>query len=165
MAVHVSLGERLAYGTPIDPVLDHTEIHVVPRSTTALIGRLLIAAIFLLSGTAKLVDTATTAQYMSAVGIPHAETLAIIAGLAEICGGLAVACGFLTRMAALGLILYLIPTTLIFHSFWNFDEPEMKMQMVNFMKNLCIIGGLTMLFGFGPGRFSIDAKLRQPKQP
>jgi putative oxidoreductase len=165
MAVHVSLGERLAYGTPIDPVVDHTEIHVVPRSTTALIGRLLIAALFLTSGVAKLVDTANTGQFMTAVGIPHAETLAMIAGVAEICGGLAIALGFLTRIGAIGLALYLIPTTLIFHSFWRFDEPEAKTQMVNFMKNLCIIGGLAMVFAFGPGRFSLDALLRRPKQP
>lgn len=165
MAVHVSLGERLAYGTPIDPVIDHDEIHVVPRSTTALIGRFLISAIFLIGGVAKLTDTANTAQYMTAVGIPHAETLAIIAGIAEVCGGIAIAFGFLTRIGALGLVLYLIPTTLIFHSFWRFDEPEAKTQMVQFMKNLAVMGGLTVLFAYGPGRFSIDALLRRPKQP
>jgi putative oxidoreductase len=165
MAVHsVSLAERIAYGTPVDPVED-TYVHVVERSTTALIGRILISGIFIVSGIAKLVDTSGAAGYMTAVGIPYAPTLAVIAGLAELAGGVAILLGFLSRLGAIGLFLYLIPTTLIFHSFWRFDDPEAKTQMVNFMKNLCIMGGLAMLYAFGPGRFSIDAAMRRPKQP
>ena len=160
-----STAERLAFGRPIDPVVDDTPVRVAQRPTTALIGRILIGAIFLVSGIAKLTDTAGTAGYMMEAGIPYAHQLAIIAGVAEILGALSIIFGFLTRLGALGLILFMLPTTFLFHAFWTFDGPEMKTQMVNFMKNLAIIGGLALLFAFGPSRYSIDQKIRQPLQP
>jgi putative oxidoreductase len=161
----VGIAERLAYGRPIDPIADDTPVRVADRPLTALVGRILIAAIFLVSGIAKLVDTDGTAGYMTAVGIPHAHTLAIVAGLCEVAGGLAIASGFLTRIGALGLFLFMIPTTLLFHGFWNFEGAERKMQMVNFMKNLAIMGGLATLVAFGPSLYSVDKKVREPLQP
>ncbi len=160
--------ERIAYGTPLgieDEREDVAPIHLVPRAGTALVGRILLAAIFLVSGIAKLTDTAGTAGYMTAIGIPNAELLAVFAGIAEITGALAIASGFLTRLGALGLLAFLIPTTFLFHAFWSFEGAEAKLQMVNFMKNLAIMGGLALLFAHGPGRYSIDAKLRRPLQP
>ena len=160
-----SVAERLAFGRPVDPLRDDTPVHVAQRPTTALIGRILIGAIFIVSGIAKLTDTAGTAGYMDMVGIPYAHQLAIVAGIAELLGGVALVFGFLTRLAALGLILFMIPTTLLFHAFWNMEGAEAKTQMVNFMKNLAIIGGLMTVFAFGPSRFSIDKKIREPLQP
>lgn len=162
--MHANIAERIAYGTPLDPVADETPFHVVPRSGTVLIGRLLLAAIFLVSGFAKLVDVEGTAGYMTAVGIPAAHTLTVVAGVAEILGALAIAIGLLARIGALGLILYLIPTTLIFHGFWAYEGSEQKLQLVNFMKNLGIVGGLMLVFAYGAGRYSVDAKLRKPLQ-
>lgn len=160
-----STAERIAFGRPIDPERDDTPVHVAQRPTTALIGRILIGAIFLVSGIAKLTDTAGTAGYMESVGIPYAHQLAVIAGIAEILGAVSIISGFLTRLGALGLILFMLPTTFLFHSFWTFEGAEMKTQMVNFMKNLAIIGGLATIFAFGPSRYSIDQKIRQPLQP
>jgi putative oxidoreductase len=160
-----SIAERIAFGRPVDPVVDDTPVRVAQRPATALIGRILIAAIFLVSGIAKLTDTSGTVGHMEAAGIPYAHTLAIIAGVAEIAGALALIAGFLTRIGALGLILYMIPTTLIFHGFWAFEGAEQKTQMVNFMKNLAIIGGLFTVLAFGPSRYSIDKKIREPIQP
>ena len=94
------------------------------QTTMALIGRLLLAAIFLMSGIAKLTDTAGTVSHMTAVGIPYADTLAIVAGVAEILGAASLILGLLTRVGAFGLILYMIPTTLLFHAFWNHEGPE-----------------------------------------
>jgi putative oxidoreductase len=51
------------------------------------------------------------------------------------------------------------------HAFWNFEGQEQLMQNVQFMKNLAIIGGLMMVFAVGPGRLSIDAKMRKPFSP
>jgi putative oxidoreductase len=148
------------------PVTDSDDIVVVssqyPRA--ALIARFLIAAIFVVSGTAKLTDTAATAAHMTGAGIPYADTLAMIAGAAEILGAISIAAGFLTRIGAIGLVLYLIPTTLIFHAFWNSEGKERLEQTVNFLKNLAIMGGLTSLFAFGAGRFSIDYLLRRPRR-
>ena len=150
--------ERFAFGRPIETVPD-TSIRV-PRSTTALVGRMLIAAIFVISGVAKLADLAQTAGYMTSAGIPAAHGLAIIAGLGEILGGLMLLFGFLTRIGALGLALFLIPTTLLFHQFWALTGQEAQMQLVNFLKNVAIMGGLYGYVAFGGGRYSIDAKLR-----
>lgn len=163
--MHASIAERMTYGTPMDPALDDTPIHVVPRNTSALIGRILIAAIFVASGVAKLTDPAGAGGYMTHAGIPSADVLVYVAGVAEVLGGLALVFGFLTRLAALGLILVLIPTTLLFHNFWTMEGAEAKTQMVNFMKNLAILGGLAMTFAFGPGRFSLDGLMRRPMQP
>jgi putative oxidoreductase len=133
------------------------------QATMALIGRLLMAAIFLMSGIAKLTDTPGTVAHMTGMGIPYADTLAIVAGVAEILGAISIALGLLTRVGAVGLILYMIPTTLIFHAFWNYHGAERLPQMVNFMKNLAIIGGLAALAAFGAGRFSIDHAVRRSR--
>jgi putative oxidoreductase len=160
------IAERIAYGRPQSLEIEADEpIRNVPRATTALIGRILIAAIFIVSGIAKLTDSAGSAGYMTAAGIPNAESLVIIAGIAELVGGLAIVFGFLGRLAALGLIVFMIPTTLIFHGFWMFEGAEMKTQMVNFMKNLAIIGGLALLYAQGPGLYSLDRKMRRPFEP
>jgi putative oxidoreductase len=131
--------------------------------TAALIGRLLIAVIFLLSGFSKLTDLPGTVEHMAAVHIPYPDTLAVVAGCAEVLGALAIAFGFLTRVASAGLILFLIPTTLVFHAFWNYAGQERLPQMVNFMKNLAIIGGLAVLMAQGAGRFSLDYRMRRAR--
>jgi putative oxidoreductase len=162
---HVSIPERLAFGRPLDPETDPELIHTAARPTTALIGRILLAAIFLLSGFAKLVDPAGAVGYMKGVGIPQAETLVYVAALAEILGGLSILSGFLTRIGALGLLVFLAITTFAFHDFWNYEGAEAKTQMVNFMKNLAIAGGLVMLVANGAGRYSADFALRRPMSP
>jgi putative oxidoreductase len=128
------------------------------QATMSLLGRLLIAAIFLMSGIAKLTDTPGTVAHMTSMGIPYADTLAVVAGVAEVLGGISIAVGLLTRIGAFGLILFMIPTTLIFHAFWNYHGEERLPQMVNFMKNLAIIGGLATLVAFGAGRFRLGRR-------
>src|SRR5262249_652866 len=98
-------------------------------------------------------------------GIPFPETLAMIAGTAEVLGALSLMTGALIRLGALGLILYLIPTTLLFHNFWAFEGDAQQMQLANFLKNLGIIAGLLLLVSYGPGRYSIDSLLRRPMEP
>jgi putative oxidoreductase len=149
----------------MDPVADDTPIHLVPRAGTALVARILISAIFLVSGFAKLTDPAGAVGYMNMAGVPYADTLVYVAGLAEILGGLSLLVGFMTRIGALGLFLFLIPTTLYFHAFWNMTGADAKMQMVNFMKNLAIMGGLLAIYAWGPGRYSIDGRIRRPMYP
>ena len=156
-----SVAERIAFGRPIDPS-DDLVTHVVPRPTWMLVGRVLMSVIFLQSGFTKLTHTAAIVPYMESVGIPSAYAVAIIAGLAEVCGGLAILFGFLTRIGALGLMVYLIPVQLFFHPFWTIEGAEAKMQMVHFLKNLAIMSGLAMLVAHGAGRYSIDARLRRP---
>ena len=163
--MHTSIAERFAFGTPLDPVADDTPVHLVPRSGTALVARILMSAIFLTSGIAKLADPAGAQGYMNMAGIPHADVLVYVAGTAELLGGLALLFGFLTRIGAIGLFVFLIPTTLYFHHFWNMSGPDAKTQMVNFMKNLAIMGGLLAIYAWGPGRYSIDGRIRRPMRP
>lgn len=164
MSMNPGIAERVAYGRPLtidsDPV-----VHSVPRPATALVGRILLAAIFFVSGFAKLTDTAGTAGHMEAMGIPEAHTLAIIAGIAEVAGAISIASGFLARIGGIGLVLFLIPTTFIFHAFWNYEGPERLTQMVNFLKNCGLAGGLLMIVANGAGRYSIDNAIRRPQEP
>jgi putative oxidoreductase len=143
---------------PYDDLIRDTSL-----PTMALIGRILMAAIFLVSGIAKLTDTPGTVAHMAAMGIPYPDTLAVVAGVAEVLGAIAIAFGFLTRVASVGLILFMIPTTAIFHAFWNYAGKEQLPQIANFMKNLAIIGGLAVLTAQGPGRFSFDHRIRRAR--
>jgi putative oxidoreductase len=159
-----TVSERIVFGRPIDVTEDQT-IHLAPRPMTALVGRVAIAAIFLVSGAAKLIDVTGTAAHMTAVGIPFPSTLAMFVGIVEILGALSLALGAMTRVGSLGLILFMIPTTLLFHNFWAYEGTEQRMQLVQFLKNLGLTGGLMMLVAYGPGRYSIDSLLRRPLDP
>jgi uncharacterized membrane protein YphA (DoxX/SURF4 family) len=94
MATQAGLAERIAFGRPVDPAVEDTQIRVVERSGTVLIGRVLLASIFVLSGIAKLANTEQTVGYMTSAGIPEAGLLVYVAAFAEILGGLAVLTGF-----------------------------------------------------------------------
>ena len=161
---HASIAERFAFGTPADEVSE-PHIGVVPRSATILVARVLMGAIFVLSGIAKLTDPAGAIGHMERSGIPSADVLVYVAAFAEILGGLAVISGFLARVGAIGLVVFLAITTLVMHAFWNFQGQEMIQQNVQFMKNLALMGGLLLLFAVGPGRYSIDARIRRPFSP
>jgi len=161
MQTHASIAERVAFGRPADAD-ELAPIRVAPRPATALVARIFLGAIFVMSGIAKLTDHTGTVQHMEHAGIPAADTLCWIAGIAEVAGGLAVIFGFLTRLAGIGLIIFTVLATVSFHNFWSFTGDEQKMQMVQFMKNLAILGGLFLLVANGPGHYSIDAKIRRP---
>jgi putative oxidoreductase len=76
--------------------------------------------------------------------------------LFELGGGIAVAIGWKTRWAALALALFMVVITPVFHRFWGLSPEEAVMQQIHFMKNVSILGGLLVLFAFGPGRYSLD---------
>jgi putative oxidoreductase len=123
------------------------------KNIIPLIGRILIAIIFLFSGVQKIMHPAATKQYMAASGMPLVGLFFIGAVIFEIGGGLSLLLGFKARWGAWALVIFLIPTTLIFHT--NFSE---QMQLIQLMKNLAILGGLLMIATFGPGKISLDRK-------
>jgi putative oxidoreductase len=126
-----------------------------------LIGRILIAAIFVVSGLAKVTDFDGTVGHMRAAGLPATEALAAVAAVLELGCALALLVGAWARPAGLLLALYLIPVTLVFHAFWNYTGMEQRMQLINFLKNLAIMGGLTYVATYGPGLFALDARWRR----
>jgi len=114
-------------------------------------GRLLLAALFLLSGTGKLFDPSGTMQYIASVYVP-APFLAYAAAVAvEILGGIFLVIGYRTRAAAIALAIYTLLAAILFHANWADVN-----QMIHFMKNIAIIGGLLQVAAFGAGPFSVD---------
>jgi len=125
------------------------------KNLIPLIARILLCLIFLKSGIGKIMDPAGTQQYMSAYGMPLTGLFLLGAIVLEILGSISVLLGYKARWGAIALVIFLVPTTLIFHT--KFTDP---MQMVMFMKNLAILGGLLMVAYFGPGPMSFDAKTK-----
>ena len=122
------------------------------------IGRVLLSAIFILSGVAKLLDFQGTAAYMASKGMTMVPLFLYAAALIQIVGGLSLLLGFKTRFGAALLLLFLVPTTAIFHDFWNYVDPmERQLEMIMFMKNLAIAGGLFYALGCGSGNCAFDA--------
>ena len=111
----------------------------------ALGGRLLLSAIFLLSGSGKIMDWSGTAAHMRAEGMPLVPLLLVGAILFELVGGFSLLFAWKPKLGAWLLFLYLIPTTLIFHDFWAFGGAERMNQMIHFLKNLTIMGGLLIV--------------------
>jgi putative oxidoreductase len=119
-------------------------------SLAALAGRILIAIIFLLSGIDKVTHYAQTLGYMTKAGLPFPQTLLVASAVIEIVCALAIIAGWKTRLAAIGLVIWMIPVTLTFH-----NPAAGQDAMIHFMKNVAIIGGLLVLFASGPGVWSL----------
>jgi len=130
---------------------------MIDRSYISLIGRLLLGLIFVMSGFQKVADPGGTQVYMQAMGITWATTLFYLGAIAiELVGGVSLVLGLWSRIGAVLLVLFMIPTTWIFHS--NFGDPN---QTIHFMKNLAMVGGLLYVYVYGPGNLSIDAGVQR----
>lgn len=118
-----------------------------------LLGRILLASLFIPAGFSKLTGLAGTAGYFGSIGLPAPMVVAVLVGLLELVGGLAVLVGFKTRIAAIALGLFTIASAFVAH--FNFAE---AMQVIQFQKNLAIAGGFFVLAAAGAGALSLDAK-------
>jgi len=122
-------------------------------SVLPLVGRLLIAAIFLLSGLAKAADPAGTIGYIASAGLPFPQIGYATALVVEIVGGVLLAIGYRTRLVASALAAFTLAAAFGFH----FQLSDQN-QFIHFFKNLAMAGGLLQVIAFGPGRFSLDAR-------
>lgn len=123
------------------------------KSFLPLAGRILMAAIFVMSGIGKIANPAGTIGYINAMGLPFPElALAGAIGI-EVVGGLLLVIGLYTRPVALVLAAFSIVTGLVFHSAIGDQN-----QMIHLMKNLAMAGGLLQIAAFGAGSLSIDAR-------
>ena len=125
-----------------------------------LVGRILIGWIFVRSGYGKIFDIPAYAATFPARGLP--TFLAYIAVPAEFFGGLALMFGFVTRYAAMVMVVFMLVATFSSHRYWDFaDAAARRAQDSNFYKNMAILGGIFFLFAGGVGRLSVDAWLRK----
>ena len=119
-----------------------------------LLGRILIAFLFLVSGVGKIGGYAGTQAYMASMGVPGALLPLVI--LTEVGGAIAILVGWKTRWVAWALVPYVIIATAVVHKFWTYEAAQVFTQTSFFYKNLSIIGALIYLGVVGPGRYSID---------
>jgi putative oxidoreductase len=124
----------------------------------SLIGRILLAAIFVWSGFGKIGGFEGLAGQIASKGFPAAQAFAAATLVIEIGVGLMLVVGWKARWAALMLAAFTVIVTIVFHNFWAVPEAQKMAQQVHFMKNLAVIGGLLMVTAFGPGRFSVDKR-------
>jgi len=117
----------------------------------AAVGRLLIALIFIASGLGKIAAPAATQGYIASVGLPLPMVSYLIAVLVELAGGIVILIGYQARVTGLVLAAFTLATAVIFHT--NFADQN---QMIHFLKNIAISGGLLQVAAFGAGALSLD---------
>lgn len=141
------------------PVIDSGERSITGVTQFApLIGRILVAAIFLWSGIGKIAGFAGTLGYMTSQGVPLAEVALVITIIVEIGAALMLIVGWYARLGATALLIWMIPVTLIFHAFWAVPPDQVQMQMIQFFKNLGLMGAMLLIIGFGSGPYGVDAR-------
>jgi len=132
-------------------------INANTQAAAALVGRVLLALIFITSGFGKITGFEGTVGYIASKGLPLPQIGAIIAIVVELGGGLLLAIGYKARWAALALAIFTLAAGILFHNYWDIADAAQKMgQQINFWKNISITGGMLLAFAFGPGRYSVD---------
>lgn len=128
-------------------------------SLIMLLGRILISVIFIFTGSNKFIEYGGTAEYMATKNMPLIPFFLYAAAGIEFVGGLLVLFGYKARYGALILALFLLPVTFIFHDFWMLNDAQtFQRELIDFLTNFAIIGGLLYVFCFGAGSYSIDGE-------
>jgi putative oxidoreductase len=122
--------------------------------SVALGGRILIAVLFFMSGLSKLAAPEATQGFIASVGLPVPVAAYAVAVTVEVLGSVLLVAGFRARFVAAGMTVFTLATALTFHK--NFADQN---QMIHFMKNIAIMGGLLQVVAYGAGRFSVDGLL------
>lgn len=122
-------------------------------------GRLMIATIFLLSAVGnKIPKFNSVVGYMASEGVPAPNVMLAGSIVFLIAGSLSVILGYKTRLGATLLLIFLMLATYWFHDFWTFEGPEKDTQMIQFLKNLSLMGTMTFLIANGGGAMSLDGR-------
>lgn len=127
----------------------------VRQRWVSLVGRVLLSLIFIISGVVKLLDPVGTIAYIESAHLPLPQVAYIVALFVELGLGIALLVGFHAQLAAAGIAIFTFITALVFHS--NMADP---VQVIMFLKNTTIIGGLLVVIAFGPGGYSVDGGRR-----
>jgi putative oxidoreductase len=126
------------------------------KDVAALVGRVLLALMFVVAGYGKITGYDGTAGYMTAAGLPMVGVLLPLTILVELGGGIALVIGWKARWAAAALAAFTVLASLTFHNFWSMKPDEVMVNTLFFYKNVAVVGGLLMVSAFGPGRISVD---------
>jgi len=122
-------------------------------------GRVLIGLPFAMSGLGKLAAFGPTTAMIAAVGLPVPPLAWAVAILVELGGGLLLIAGYQTRAVALAMAVFTVATAVFFHN--NFADQN---QMIHFLKNIMITGGLLQIVAFGAGAFSVDFRFSKGRE-
>jgi putative oxidoreductase len=128
------------------------------KTPLVLVGRLLIALMFVQSGYEKLTDLAGTAGYIASGGLPNSTALAALTGIFELVAGIAIAIGFKARWAALLLAGFTLLASFLYHAYRSAPADQQMVVQLLFMKNIAIVGGLLVLAALGAGPASMDSR-------
>lgn len=128
------------------------------QNATNLLGRLLLASLFLPAGISKLMGFEGTVGYFSSLGLAVPALLAVAVITLEIVGGIALLVGFRTRISAVILALFTLGASVVGHAYWAVPADQVFVAKLLFYKNIAIIGGLLVLASAGAGALSIDRK-------
>lgn len=123
-----------------------------------LIARLMIVALFFISGLPKMMGFSGTVQYMVSLGTPAPTLAAAIAVVMEVLAPVLIALGFFTRPIAVLFFFYTLGTAFIGHAYWNMTGDAVHPNMLNFYKNVSIAGAFILLAITGPGSLSLDRR-------
>lgn len=126
----------------------------------ALLGRLLMAWMFIPAGFSKITGFSGSVAYAASVGMPLPDVGVAIGMLIELLCGFLLLIGFMTKPAALILAFFTLVAAFFFHAYWNVPADQAMIQQLMFGKNLAIVGGLLAFAAFGAGAWSVDAKKR-----
>ena len=130
------------------------------QNPLSLIGRILLALLFVPSGFSKIGGFAGTVGYIASKGVPLPELAAAAAVGVELGLGLLLLIGWQTRWAALGIAVFTVVITFIFHNFWSVPAEQVMAQQQNFFKNMAAVGGLLTVAAWGAGAWSVDGNQR-----
>lgn len=128
------------------------------RDILILLARVLMMVLFLISGWGKLTGFSGTVGYMASIGAPFPMLATLIAILMEFFVAIALVLGICTRPLALLMVVFTLGTALLGHHFWTLEGAERAANLINFYKNLSIMGGLLLLAVTGPGKYAVTQK-------
>ena len=128
------------------------------KAPVALVGRILMALMFILAGFGKLTNIAGTAGYIASGGLPAPTVLAVLVGLFELLSGIAIVVGYKTRWVGLALAGFTLLASVVFHAFWAVPAEQQMVTQLLFMKNISVAGGLLLLSALGAGALSLDGR-------
>lgn len=131
------------------------------HDAVALVGRITMCWIFLVSGFGKITDVAAFSTVLAKRGVPAPSFMGWLGAIVEFGGGLLILLGIKLRYAAILMILFVIVATLISHRYWDYPADQIMAQRTNFWKNVTIIGGLLFMFLAGAGRYSVDGMMKK----